>query len=175
LLPGCRVRFRQPGIRIDLGGIAKGFAVDRAVEALRAHGMRSGLVNAGGDLSVFGPYPHTVHVRDPRDPRRLIRAVDVHEEALATSGGRFDLSQSCDTTGAAIIDPRTGKPVYGIRGATVRAPSCMLADALTKVVMIASQSALDLLKYFHASALVVLADGETRVTCAWRDAVHLAA
>src|SRR5262249_39413688 len=68
LSAGRRVRFRDRGVRIDLGGIAKGFAVDRAVDTLRARGVRCGLVNAGGDLAAFGPQPQTVHVRDPRDP-----------------------------------------------------------------------------------------------------------
>jgi FAD:protein FMN transferase len=175
LLPGCRVRFHQPGVRIDLGGIAKGFAVDRAVDALRAHGMPAGLVNAGGDLAAFGPHPETVHVRDPRDPRRLICAIEVREEALATSGGRFDPFRSGDALGSAIIDPAAGEPTRAIRGATVRAPSCMIADALTKIVIVAGERASTLLDHFHASALMVLADGDIRVTRGWRDAVSLAA
>lgn len=175
LLPGCRVRFHRPGLRIDVGGIAKGFAVDRAVDALRAHGMPCGLANAGGDLAAFGPHAETVHVRDPRDPRRLICAIDVREEALATSGGRFDPFASGDALGSAIIDPATGEPMGAILGATVRAPSCMIADALTKIVAIAGERASALLDEFHASALVVLADGDIRVTRGWRDAVRLAA
>ena len=57
LLPENAVRFRYPDVRIDLGGIAKGFAVDRALEALRGFGISSGMVNAGGDLAAFGPDP----------------------------------------------------------------------------------------------------------------------
>jgi thiamine biosynthesis lipoprotein len=175
LLPECRVRFHRPGVRIDLGGIAKGFAVDRAVDALRAHGMPSGLVNAGGDLAAFGPRPQTVHVRDPRDPRRLVCTIDVREEALATSGGRFDPFASGDVLGSTIVDPATGEPTQAIRGATVRAPSCMIADALTKVIAIAGEPASALLDHFDASALVVPADGDIRVSRGWRDAVRLAA
>src|SRR5580704_14561335 len=55
LLPENTVRFRHPDVRIDLGGIAKGFAVDRALEALRGFDVSSGMVNAGGDLAAFGP------------------------------------------------------------------------------------------------------------------------
>jgi thiamine biosynthesis lipoprotein len=168
LLAGRRVRFHHPDLRIDLGGIAKGFAVDRAVDALRACDVRAGLVNAGGDLVAFGPRPHTVHVRDPRDPRRLLCALEVHEEALATSACRDPLRP--DATAAAIVDPRTGERASAIIGATVRAPSCMLADALTKVVMVAPTDALALLDHFHANALIVLADGAVRVTDDWRDA-----
>lgn len=167
LLEGRRVRFRDPGVRIDLGGIAKGFAVDRAVDALRARGVRCGLVNAGGDLAAFGLQPHTVHIRDTRDPRRLMCALDVREEALATSGARFDPLRPEQAAGVAIIDPGTGAPAYAVRGATVRAATCMLADALTKAVMVAPASAPALLASSRASALIVLANGDVRVSDGW--------
>jgi thiamine biosynthesis lipoprotein len=175
LLAGRRVRFRDRGVRIDLGGIAKGFAVDRAIDVLRARGLRSALVNAGGDLAAFGPSSHTVHIRDPRHPRRLIGAVAVREEALATSGARFDPIRSGETAGVAIIDPAVGAPAHAVRGATVRAKTCMLADALTKVAMIAPASAPALLASLRASALIVLANGDLCVTDDWRDAISLAA
>jgi thiamine biosynthesis lipoprotein len=175
LLDGCRVRFRRPSMAIDLGGIAKGFAVDRAVDALREHAMPSGLVNAGGDLKAFGPQPHTVHVRDPRDAGRLICAVELREEALATSGGRFDPFRSGNPLATAIIDPATGRPAQAAAGATVRAASCMIADALTKVVAVAPERASALLDRFAAGALVVLADGDIRISRHWRDTVRLAA
>jgi thiamine biosynthesis lipoprotein len=169
------VRFRRPGMAIDLGGIAKGFAVDRAVDALREHGMPSGLVNAGGDLKAFGPQPHMVHIRDSRDATLLICAVELREEALATSGGRFDPVSSVDPLGLAIIDPATGRPAQAAAGATVRAASCMIADALTKVVAVAPERASALLDGFAAGALVVLADGDIRISRHWRDTVRLAA
>src|SRR3954451_11604778 len=60
LLGDNRIRFTDPSVRIDLGGIAKGFAVDRAIDALPCHGVREGIVNAGGDLAVFGPEARTI-------------------------------------------------------------------------------------------------------------------
>ena len=174
LLPGYHVRYRDPGIQIDLGGIAKGFAVDRAVEVLQEHGIRRGLVNAGGDLVGFGPDPHRIHVRDPRDPRQLICGIEIRNEALASSGRRFDPVHSAATSVAAIIDPSTNAPVRTIVGATVRAPSCMLADALTKVVMIQGESAGPLLARYHAEALTVSVDGVIRITRGWKGAVSLA-
>jgi len=175
LLEGRRVRFRDRGVRIDLGGIAKGFAVDCAVDVLRAHGVRSGLVNAGGDLASFGPQPQTVHVRDPRDPRRPIAAVTLRDEALATSAARFDPLHSAEPVGIAIIDPATRTLAYAAQGVTVRAATCMLADALTKTVMVAPASAPALLESLRASALVVLANGDICVSDGWQDAVRLAA
>jgi thiamine biosynthesis lipoprotein len=174
LLAGRRVRFRDRGVRIDLGGIAKGLAVDRAVDVLRAHGVRGGLVNAGGDLAAFGPQPHTIHVREPRDPRRLLCAITLREEALATSGARFDPLGSDKTAGVTVIDPATRTPAHAVRGATVRGGTCMLADALTKAVMVAPANAPALLGSLDASALIVLASGEVCVTDDWH-AVRLAA
>jgi FAD:protein FMN transferase len=174
LLPGYHVRFRDPRTLIDLGGLAKGFAVDRAIEVLQDHGIRRGLVNAGGDLAGFGPDPHTIHVRDPRDPRRLICRIDVWNEAVASSGRRFDPFHSASTSFAAIIDPSTNAPVCTVVGATVRAPSCMLADALTKVVMIQGESAGPLLARYHASALTVTADDVIRITPDWQGTACLA-
>jgi thiamine biosynthesis lipoprotein len=174
LLPDQTIRFRDPDVRIDLGGIAKGFAVDCALEALRGFNIAGGMVNAGGDLAAFGSEPHIVHIRHPRDPRRLICAVEVTGEALASTARRFDLFQSAETTGSAIIDPSTGKPTELIDGATVRASSCMVADALTKIVMIAATEATEVLEHYNASALLVSRNGDVRVTPDWHS-VHLAA
>jgi len=168
LLPGHRVRFDDTATRIDLGGIAKGFAVDRAVEALRAHRLTCGLVNAGGDLAAFGTDAEKVHVRDPRDPRQSIARIEVADEAIATSGGRFDPLTSADTAASAVIDARTGEPARAIAGVTVRAPHCMIADALTKVVMVAGEAAADLLADLDASAMLVLPDGDIRTSPTWR-------
>jgi FAD:protein FMN transferase len=175
LIPEQSVRFRHAGVRIDLGGIAKGFAVDRALQVLREFGIPRGLVNAGGDLAVFGSDPQTIHIRHPRDPRHVICSVEVSDEALATSARRFDPFQSADTTGSAIIDPAVGKPAHTADGTTVRAPSCMVADALTKIVMISGTDALALLEHYQASALLVSTEGDVRITPDWHRAVHLAA
>lgn len=169
------VCFRHPSVRIDLGGIAKGFAVDRALEVLRRFKMPAGIVNAGGDLAVFGQDSQVIHIRDPRDPRRSVCRVEVIDEALASTARRFDLFQSAETTTSAIIDPATRRPACSIDGATVRAPNCMVADALTKIVMIAGTDAIGLLEHYHASALLISADGDIHITSDWHHAVHLAA
>ncbi len=175
LLAGQRVRFHDRATRIDLGGIAKGFAVDRAIDALRNHGMPSGLVNAGGDLAAFGPEGVVVTVRDPGCPCRALCQVELCDGALASSGAGFDPFQSLAAARAAVIDPASGDPVCAIIGATVRAPSCLLADALTKIVMIGGESSAPLLRQFDAGALFVAADGEVYITPEWRDAAVLAA
>jgi len=175
LIEGGVVRFRDADVRIDLGGIAKGFAVDRALEVLRRFGMPSGMVNAGGDLAAFGQQRQTIHIRNPRDPRRLIGRVELDNEAVASSARRFDPFQSADTTASAIIDPGTGKPAQAVDGATVRASSCMIADALTKIAMISGTDAIELLEHYQASALLVSAEGDVCITPDWHHAVYLAA
>jgi thiamine biosynthesis lipoprotein len=173
LLPQRRVRFRCP-VRIDLGGIAKGFAVDRAADVLREHGVAAGLVNAGGDLMGFGPHAHAIDIRDPSNPAALTMRIDVHNQALASTAGRFDPFRGRTVEGCAVIDPRSGEPVRSALGASVRAPSCMIADALTKVVMIAQEEAGPILDHYGASALIVSGAGEICATADWQDAVSLA-
>lgn len=125
LLPAAReVRLRRPA-RLDLGGIAKGYAVDRAVDALARHGCTQGCVNAGGDLRLFGPDPQEVRVRLPGDSAVSARLLDAREGAFATSGSYF---------GSEPLDARTGRTLCRTYSITVAAPSCVHADALTKAV-----------------------------------------
>ena len=175
LLPGNQVRFIDPAVRIDLGGIAKGFAVDRAVEALHRCGITDGLVNAGGDLRVFGPRSHLIDIRNPRQPERTLFRVALANGALASSAGRFNPMRSREALASAVIDPATAMPAQPVSGATVCAPSCMLADALTKVVMNASEAAGTVLEHYGADALFVTSRGDARMTANWKNEVHLAA
>jgi thiamine biosynthesis lipoprotein len=175
LLAENRVRFADPSVKIDLGGIAKGFAVDRAVEALLGQGIAEGLVNAGGDLRVFGPRSHAVDIRDPRQPDRALYRVALRDAALASSAGRFDPTCSRHALFSGVIDPATAMPVRSIIGATVCAPSCVIADALTKVVMNAGECAAAILEHYGANALFVSARGQVHITADWKNEVHLAA
>ncbi|HKW54675.1 MAG TPA: FAD:protein FMN transferase [Stellaceae bacterium] len=176
LRPVCQVRIHHPGLTLDLGGIAKGFAVDRAVDALRRRGMTQALVNAGGDMAAFGQdEPVTVHIRDPRDPLATIYLSMIANEALATSGGRIDPLRASGAAASAVIEPRRRQPVFAIAGATVRASTCVVADALTKIVMIMGEGSAALLAQYGASAMLITADGRVQATGDWREAVHLAA
>jgi FAD:protein FMN transferase len=129
---------------LDLSGIAKGFAVDRAIEVLRSNGASAGTVNAGGDLAVFGEDYVEVGVRDPADPSRLAAIVRLKNQALASSGR--------------VRDPATGKANMAIAGASVRASSCLVADALTKVVGVLGEKAAPLLGH-HGAAALLFRDG----------------
>jgi FAD:protein FMN transferase len=175
LLPRHRVRFHHPSMKIDLGGIAKGFAVDRAIDCLREHHQTSGLVNAGGDLATFGESTEMIHIRDPHSPSSLLCKIAITNAALASSSRLFDPMDSADTLFSSTIEPATQQPVAEIAGATVRAQSCMVADALTKIVMICGQRAAGILRSYQASALFVSAAGDVCITPEWQDVIRAAA
>lgn len=175
LLPDGEIFFADRAVKIDLGGIAKGFAVDRAVEALRRHGIAEGLVNAGGDLRGFGSPSHAVDIRDPREPSHPLCRVALRNAALASSAGLFDPVRSHRASASAVIDPATATPARSIIGATVCAGSCVIADALTKVVMNAGEAAAPLLEHYGADALFVSASGVVHMTANWKNEVRLAA
>ena len=175
LLPGRRVRLSGPNTTINLGGIAKGFAVDRAIAMLRDHDVPQGLVNAGGDLAAFGLDATEIALRDPRDPPRIMAHLEIRCEALASSGRQVDPFECRETGHTAVIDPRTSRPADAAGGATVCAGRCMTADALTKVVMIGGEAAAAVLAEYGAKAMFVAQDGDLRITCDWQNAVRLAA
>jgi FAD:protein FMN transferase len=128
------VVYHDPGIALDLGGIAKGYGVDRAVAALREWGVTDALVNVGGDLYAMGRSASgeewDVGVRDPDDARKLIARFRISDRAVATSG---DYQQYFEHDGQRyhhLLDPRTGAPRRSrVRSVTVAADHCMSADA----------------------------------------------
>lgn len=170
LLPQEQVRFARP-LHIDLGGIAKGFAVDKAIETLQASGMTTGRVNAGGDLRRFGTGVEPLHVRHPHSPAVLLPLTDMHDGAAATSAGYFAPKQRDGRQISPHIHPRTGKALASGISATVLADNCMTADALTKIVLADCPAALPVLERFAARAILLDRDPHTG---AWRmlDSAH---
>lgn len=151
---GLRVTRRKPGL-IDLGGIAKGYAVDLAVAALQGAGVAAGCVNAGGDLRVFGAADFPVQIRDPGMPTQAGCLLHLRNQALATSAGYFSSRLHEGRSTGALLDARDGRPVAAGRSASVLAPSCMHADALTKVVIATADPAHPLLTRFGATAFLI--------------------
>jgi FAD:protein FMN transferase len=152
------VRFRRPFL-IDFGGIAKGFAVDRAVETLKRKRVMAGIVNAGGDLRVFGSASQLVHLRQPKQPHRAAGAVRLRERAIATSGIYFARTKKQGRCLSPILDARTGRAACDFISVTVGAADCMTADALTKVVFALRERAAPLLARYSADALLLEQDG----------------
>jgi thiamine biosynthesis lipoprotein len=129
----CTVHFLGPGISLDLGGIAKGYAVDCAVEKLRSVGVTNAMVKAGGDLRVMGAPPGKtnwiVQLEDPRKEGRRTK-IPLRDAALSTSGNYENYFEIDGVRYSHILNPRTGWPVQGIVACTVIAPTCMESDAL---------------------------------------------
>lgn len=152
------VRCRRRVI-VDLGGIAKGFAVDRAVEALKCAGVRSGIVNAGGDLRVFGLKSEIVHLRHPAEPMRPASAISLHECALATSGIYFSQKRHGRLEVSSLLDGRTCRSARKLTSISVAASICMIADALTKIVSVLAEKSAPLLALYDADALLLGRNG----------------
>jgi thiamine biosynthesis lipoprotein len=143
--------FFRRRVIVDLGGIAKGFAVDRAVDVLKQNGAASGIVNAGGDIRVFGSTSRKVHLRNPKSPAQFSAILRVRNRAIATSATYF--------APGALIDGQTRRSLTSSISVTVAARDCMTADALTKVVFALREKAAGLLAHYHADALLLERNG----------------
>jgi FAD:protein FMN transferase len=133
------VRFDRPGMRIDLGGIAKGYAVDRAIGLLQARGVAHAVVSAGGDSRIVGDRfgrPWIVGIRHPDDPKRVVTRIPLVDTAMSTSG---DYERYFDEQGVRyhhILDPKTGRSASKVRSATILAPTAMQTDGLSKTAFV---------------------------------------
>lgn len=140
---------RSPSL--DLGGIAKGFAIDQAIKALQAHRMISGVVNAGGDLRTFGPASQPIWRRCMNDPGTAEPIGHLQNGAIATSAPYFTQHRHrLDCAVSAIVDPKTNTFCAIPNSVSVVARSGMLADALTKIAAIRGHLPRRLTRYAHA-------------------------
>lgn len=150
LLPAHRVRFRRR-LRLDLSGIAKGFAVDCAIGLLRRTAS-SAVVNAGGDARVFGERAEAIAVRNPALPQQLLPLGELSDGAFATSAPYF----SDGPDGWSVRDPFAQRSPRRYRSVSMLAPTCLRADALTKVVWVRGvEAARPLLTRLRAEAIVL--------------------
>lgn len=133
------IRLLRPGMRIDLGGIAKGRAVDRSIEVLRGLGIAHAMVNAGGDTRLLGDRrgkPWIVGVRDPRNEGRVVTRLPLADEAVSTSG---DYERYFEEEGVRyhhILVPGTGQVAREVRSATIIGPDATLTDGLSTAVFV---------------------------------------
>ncbi len=135
------IAFDRPGVELDLGGIAKGYAVDRAAGVLRQRGVVSALVSAGGStiLGVGAPPGESgweVSLQDPLDAARIALKVRLKDRALSVAGGSEKSFESNGVKYSHIMDPRTARPVQGILGVAVLASSGTAGDALDDVFFV---------------------------------------
>ena len=140
---------------LDLGGIAKGFAVDMAVKILISEGIFSGSVNAGGDLRVFGESSWPIHIRNPRQPLELLEIGSLQNAALATSSLYF---AKRDGQHSHLINPLSKEePILQPRESySVLAQECVYADALTKVLALSQNKYHSCFQRFSAQAIRIV-------------------
>lgn len=133
------ISFDNPGLQIDLGGIAKGYAVDRAINILRRAGITSAVVAAGGDTRILGDLgdrPRTIGIRHPRKKDEFVVMIPLENTAISTSGDyeRFFIKDGVRFHH--ILDPDTGRSSKGAQSVSVLSPAGIDSDALSTTTFV---------------------------------------
>jgi len=164
VLSGNSAMFAAPGMSVDLGGIAKGYGVDAAAEALRRAGAASALVDIGGDMRLVGKAEGgrkwRIRVRDPRGAGERPIVLELADAAVATSGDYARYFTVAGRRYSHIIDPRTGWPVTDVPSATVVAPDATTADALaTAISVMGAEKGIELIDSMPGVECLVMTRG----------------
>lgn len=133
------IDFTRPGVKIDLGGIAKGYAVDNAIAHLQKLGVENALVTAGGDTRVIGERwgrPWYIGIRDPRREEDMVARIPLENVAVSTSGDYERFFEQDGVRYHHIIDPRTGDSARELRSVTIIGPDATTTDALSTSVFV---------------------------------------
>jgi thiamine biosynthesis lipoprotein len=136
----CTVMLKEAGMRIGFGGIGKGYAAEMAKRKLLALNIRSGIVNASGDLAVWGTQPDgspwTVGIAHPDAAALPFATITMRDSAVATSGNYEKYVMIGGRKYSHTIDPKTGMPIQGIKSVTIFSPNAEICDALATPVTI---------------------------------------
>ncbi|MEK7868288.1 MAG: FAD:protein FMN transferase [Candidatus Omnitrophota bacterium] len=155
------LRFLNKGVKLDFGGIAKGYAVDRAKDVLVSNGIKNGLVNLGGNIFALGNAPGKknwkIGVQDPRKRGKLLYSFELNDRAISTSGNYERFFEIGGKRYSHIINPLTGEPCQGIISVTVALDSAEGADALsTAIFVMGEKNALNLAKSIKDIKILIL-------------------
>jgi thiamine biosynthesis lipoprotein len=137
--PNTRVRYTRPEVYVDLGGIAKGYAVDKAIDILRAAGIEHAAISAGGDSRIVGDrmgQPWTIGVRDPRQDDGVSTLLPLYDTAISTSGDYERYFEKDGIRYHHIIDPRTGRSAGKCWSVTILGPTATITEGLSKSVFV---------------------------------------
>jgi FAD:protein FMN transferase len=159
------VAFGKPGMRIDLGGIAKGYAVDRGIGLLKARGFDRAMVNSGGDTRVMGDRqgkPWMIGIRHPDRKDEVVLRMPIEDAAFSTSGDYERFFEEGGVRYHHILDPKTGRSPHAVRSVTIIASSATRTDGLSKTVFILGpEKGLAFINSLpDADAIVIAADGK---------------
>lgn len=157
-------------VKVDLGGIAKGFTSDRVMELFSADGVTSGIISLGGNVQTLGTKPDgslwRVGIQDPDDSSGIIATIEVADKAVITSGGYQRYFEQDGTTYHHIIDPRTGMPAdSGLTSVTIVSDDGTLADGLsTSLFIMGKEAALDYWRAHRDNFDVILVASDGSIT-----------
>jgi thiamine biosynthesis lipoprotein len=164
----CSVFLKNKGMRIGFGGIGKGYAADRGKKLLLSLGIKSGVVNASGDLTTWGTQlngmPWTIGIADP-DTGIPFSSIPLNEMAIATSGNYEKFTIIDGKRYSHTIDPNTGLPVTGIKSVSIISPMAELSDALaTPVMVMGVRAGLEMINQMKGVACIVIDDDNKMFT-----------
>jgi len=159
------VFLKEKGMRIGFGGIGKGYAADRAKNILKKRGVKSGIVNAAGDLITWGTQPNgkpwTIGIANPNNSSTPFSSLNISDMAIATSGNYEKYAVINGKTYSHTIDPKTGLPVSGIKSVSIICPSAELADAMaTPVMVMGTRVGLNLINQLPKMACIIIDDND---------------
>lgn len=137
-----RIYLSRPGMKLDVGGIGKGFAADKATEAMQVAGVTTGLVRVGGEIRGFGPRKWKVGIANPANRHLAVVEFEIQDEAVSTSGDYENRFEIHGRRYAHIVDPRTGWPVPRRHSVSVRAPTATLSDGWSTALFVAPETRL---------------------------------
>lgn len=159
----CSVFLKEKGMRIGFGGIGKGYAADRAANLLKSKGVKSGIVNASGDLITWGNQPNgepwTISLAHPGLPTKAFSKLNISNLAVATSGNYEKFVVIDGKKYSHTINPKTGYPVSGIKSVSIICPIAELADALaTPVTIMGVEAGINLINQLNSVEGVIIDD-----------------
>ena len=160
------VFLKEQGMRIGFGGIGKGYAAEMAKRMLQKRGVKSGIVNASGDLTAWGMQsngkPWTIGIADPDHSRQPFSYMNITNMAVATSGNYEKFVMIDGKKYSHTINPKTGMLVSGIKSVTIFCPNAEIADAMaTPVGIMGIKAALDLVNQIHQLECIIIDDDNT--------------
>ena len=164
-----KIGLKKAGMKIDLSSIAKGYAVDKAIEVLREEGIENAIVDAGGDLYCLGRglrrAPWVIGIKDPRRLGQVIASFKLTDRACATSGDYENFFITEGRMFSHLIDPRTGRPVQnGLLSVTVLAPTCLEADGLaTAIFVLGKKDGLELINNLDKTEAIIISQQGSEV------------
>ncbi|PVV08522.1 MAG: thiamine biosynthesis protein ApbE [gamma proteobacterium symbiont of Ctena orbiculata] len=154
------VFFEKQGVRIDLGGIAKGYAVDRGIELLQHRGVRHVLISAGGDSRLLGDHrgrPWHIGVRAPRDKGNMAAVLPIADSAVSTSGDYERFFERDGIRYHHIISPDTGRSADNLQSVTIIGPNATRTDALsTSVFVLGAEKGMALINRLHDVETIII-------------------